>query len=127
MSEVSISVNATNALAQLNQLTKNAEDSPKIVEELSMEMAENIVIIAKGIVPVDKGTLQESIHYEGAYPRFTFIADAKDKYGFAYGIVVEMGSSKQEPQPFMEPAINEGVRDAKTIIKQEIMRYLRSS
>lgn len=124
MSQISITVNATNALNKLEKLVRAADASEKIVQDLSDEMADNIVTIAKGLVPVDTGNLQESIHYVGAYPSYNFTADAKDTSGIPYGVFVEYGTSKKEPQPFIEPAVVEGLRDAKTVMKQEILRFI---
>ncbi len=122
---INITVDATDALQKLSALVKRAEESENLVADLSNEMAKNIVTIAKGIVKVVTGKLQDSIRYEGEYPSFTFLADAEDKYGTQYGVFVEYGSSKQEPQPFIEPAVQEGLRDYKIIIKQEVARALR--
>ncbi len=122
---INITVDATDALQKLKALVKRVEESEPLVADLSTEMAENIVTIAKGLVPVDTGKLQESIRYEGEYPSFTFISDATNKDGVQYGIFPEFGTSKQEPQPFLNPAVQEGLQDAKIIIKQEVARALR--
>ena len=122
---IDIEVDATDALRKLADLANRIENAEPIVENLSNEMADNIVNIAKGTVAHRTYALMDSVHYEGAYPTFIFTADAVDKYGVEYGVFVEYGTSMQEPQPFLEPAVNEGVRDARIIIKQEIMRFLR--
>lgn len=124
MSIVEIRVDASNALKGLEQLVRNAEDSSQIVAEVSREMAEYIVTRAKELVPVDTGILQESIHYEGDYPSFTFVANAMNK-GEYYGVYVEYGTSMQSPQPYLEPAVKEGLKEHRAIMKDQIMRFIR--
>jgi HK97 gp10 family phage protein len=125
MSELSISVNATDALKKLEALASRVEQSEPIVENLSNEMAENIKHNAKINCPSDTGNLQESIDYRGSYPSYEFVADAVNSQGQKYGVFVEFGTSKMEPRPFLEPSVDEGVRDYKVVVKEEILRFLR--
>lgn len=81
---------------------------PQIVAELDPETkealqkgAELIVTDAKERVPVDSGDLREAIHTEEA-PDGVYVV-AGDTRAF-YGHIVENGSVRTPPRPFLVPA-----------------------
>lgn len=71
-----------------------------------MEMAEGLAQI---YVPVDKGILRDSIHLEESNGGFSLVANAVNSQGEEYAKFPEFGTSKQIPQPFIRPAVDEAV------------------
>lgn len=82
---------------------------PEIVAELRprvsaavKEASEHVADEAKMRVPVDTGDLRDAIHVERGGPA-TYSVLAGDSDAF-YGHMVEFGTSRTAPRPFMVPA-----------------------
>jgi HK97 gp10 family phage protein len=82
---------------------------------------------AKKLAPVDKGVLRSSYTHE-------VIEDGKKVHGFtgtnlSYAPAVELGTSKQSPQPHLKPAfdVNKSliIKDIADAEKQNINRVVR--
>lgn len=69
--------------------------------------AEAIEVGAKSRVPVDSGDLRNSIHTERIDDGYAVVAGDSDVF---YGHIVEHGSTRTAPRPFLIPAA-EAVRD----------------
>ena len=87
------------------------------------ELGKNIVRDAKATVPVDTGTLKNSIKYETNFisnDRFQIVIE--EKY---YGTYVNSGTRRQRAQPYMDNAIAKnlpsGVDDIVNTIVGEIL------
>ena len=123
--ELKVNVNLGDSLVKLDEILRRVEDFTSVVEFDADEMVNDIIIGAKGAVPVDTGMLRESIRAEGSFPNYVIIADAEDKYGTQYGPFVEYGGSKQEAQPFLWPVIYEAVRVYKGIILRDFRKVMK--
>ena len=109
MLNLHVKIDMHDTLAKLDQILRNIENSTSVVETTADEMVDYMAIVAQEYCPVRTGQLQESIRVEGGFPSYSIVADATDKYGVEYGPFVEFGTSLQEAQPFLWPAINEGL------------------
>lgn len=69
----------------------------------ALDMAEQVAEIARGLVPVDTGTLQDSIHVNNT-PHEGLISVEADA---EYASFVEYGTSVNDAQPFMRPAADQ--------------------
>lgn len=98
---------------------------PEIIAELpiaaraaALAGAEKVAESAKNRVPVGDGELQKAIHVdeqaEGAY----VIAGDKETW---YGHIVEHGSVKMAPRPFLVPALEEN----RAVIEATVAAALR--
>lgn len=78
---------------------------------------------AKKRVPVDTGLLKNSITH--------IVRDEGDKtVGYVgtnveYGPYQELGTSRNKPHPFLQPAVNENKTNISRIIEKELARVLR--
>lgn len=92
------------------ELMKAADELQPKAYELLQSVAENMVDMAKSIVPVRTGRLQRSIRYEtdnlSDEAAVEFIADGHEEGKDSYASFVEYGTSKMAPRPYMRPAIN---------------------
>jgi HK97 gp10 family phage protein len=71
------------------------------VKEALLESAEAIASGAKDRVPVDSGSLRDAIHVEEITGGFSIVAGDDDTF---YGHIVENGSVRVPPRPFLIPA-----------------------
>jgi len=85
---------------------------------------EEIVAYAQYYAPVDKGRLRDSIRYEGGNMEYKLIADPRDDYGEGYAIYPEYGTSRQAPQPYMNPAIQEGMPKIVEMLKMDVSKLI---
>ena len=106
MSEMSIEIDSSGAIARLNEFMQNFMQVNTVLEEDVNDGVELMVDTAKVLCPVDKGILRDSIHYEGSFPDYSIVVDAQNEAGQYYGFWVEWGTSRQGAQPFLWPAIN---------------------
>lgn len=81
---------------------------PEIIGNLSDEVnaalkesADAIAEGAKERVPVATGTLRDAIHVEEAEGGYTVVAGNTDAF---YGHIIEHGSTRLPPRPFLVPA-----------------------
>ena len=122
-----INVDSREANERLEALLRNLDDVPESVRLDFEKGMQDMVDIAKGLCPVDKGNLRESIHYEGEFPEFTLIADAVNDQGDYYATYIEFGTSKMPAQPFMWPAVDAAVMDIVPTMYMHIRQSLESS
>lgn len=81
---------------------------PEIIANLPGEIegalkatADAIAEGAKSRVPVDSGALRDAIHVEEVEGGYTVVAGSSEAF---YGHIVEHGSSRVPPRPFLIPA-----------------------
>ena len=106
MSEMSVEIDSSGAIARLNEFMQNFMQVNTVLEEDVNDGVEMMVETARILVPVATGNLRDSIHYEGSFPNYSIVVDAQNEYGQYYGYYVEWGTSKMGAQPFLWPAIN---------------------
>ena len=122
---IEITVDMGNTLGRLAEIANNIEGGQGLIEQLSDQMVELMVTEAMMKVPVDTGNLMSSIHYEGSFPNYRLVADATNMYtGDAYAQYVEFGTSMQEAQPFMWPAVYSSMNIYLPIIKREFRTFI---
>ncbi len=124
MSGIEIRVNMKDTLAKLDELISKIEEGQGLIERLADEMVDDMVMQAKILVPVRTGQLQESIHSEGSFPSYQLVADAVDTSGIAYGGFVEFGTSLQEAQPYMWPAIHDSLSMYIPLIRHQFKMFI---
>ena len=107
----------------INNLSEAEEE---VVKPTVQNGLKNMVDIAQGLCPVDKGKLQKSIHIEGEYPYVMFVADAVNEQGQGYAQYPEYGTWKQEPQPYMHPAVDAVMVDLIPTIRMNLRNFIRS-
>ena len=91
MSEMSIEIDSSGAIARLNEFMQNFMQVNTVLEEDVLDGVELMVDTAKILAPVDKGVLRDSIHYEGQFPDYSIVVDAQNEAGQFYGYYVEWG------------------------------------
>jgi HK97 gp10 family phage protein len=74
------------------------------VDRAVQEAARSVVADAKARVPVDTGRLRDAIHIEVDVDGVYVIAGDRKAW---YGHIVEHGSVKQPPHPFLVPALED--------------------
>lgn len=86
-------------VVKYNRLPQLAARLPDAVGAIVRKAAFDIEANAKTIVPVDTGTLKNSIRSEFPSPTKAIIAPHTD-----YAIYVELGTQKMRARPYMRPA-----------------------
>lgn len=74
----------------------------KLIDDRMMIAGQSMVAVAKSLVPVDTGLLKSRIY-------FTYLASSKTLTLHAdtgYAWLVETGTHRTRPQPYLRPAIN---------------------
>ena len=73
---------------------------------------------AKNLAPVDTGRLRHSITHE--------VEDQEAQVGtnVEYAAYVEFGTSKQTPQPYLHPALEQDKENIRKIFKEEISKAI---
>lgn len=102
-----------------NNLPKIVKKLPEAVSAIVRKAAFDVEANAKAIVPVDTGTLKNSITSEFPTPTSAIIAPHTEYAGY-----VEYGTRKQRAQPYMRPAA-EKVREAFLEACQRLEESLR--
>lgn len=81
---------------------------PQIIGELDEKLLEGVTDLAERVangardrVPVDTGALRDAIHVEVKDDQVAVVAGDGDAY---YGHIIENGSVKTPPHPFLVPA-----------------------
>lgn len=82
-----------------NHLPKIAAKLPKAVSSIIRSAAFDVEANAKAVVPVDTGTLKNSITTEFPTQTSAIIAPHTD-----YAVFVEYGTRRQRAKPYMRPA-----------------------
>lgn len=75
-----------------------------IVQEALEQGAEEVVLQAKQQVPVNTGRLRDAIHTD-TEPEGVYVVAGDDEAW--YGHLVEHGTAKTPPRPFLVPALDE--------------------
>ena len=99
---------------------------PEIILELDLRMQEGVENGARTVadqaktrVPVDTGRLRDAIHTEPEHLDAYVIAGNEDVW---YGHLVEHGTSKTPPRPFLVPSLEENrtgiVKDVRDRLKE---------
>ena len=87
---------------------------------------QHMIDIAQGLCPEGKtGNLHDSIHTEGSYPYIMLVADAVNAQGQGYARFVEEGTWKQEPQPYMRPAVDAEMVDLIQTLRMALRNFIR--
>lgn len=84
-----------------------------------IESAERIVLGAKERVPVDSGELRDAIHVEADRDAKSVSVVAGDGDTF-YGHIVENGSVKTGPRPFLVPAYEAERENLEDIVGEKL-------
>ena len=122
---ITIKIDLKDTLEKLDNMVRNIEKGQDLIEKLSDEMVDFMVTEAMTKVPVDTGDLMSSIHYEGSFPNYQLVADAKNRYtNQSYGQYVEFGTSMQQAQPYMWPAVYSAVNTYLPIIQQQFRIFM---
>lgn len=90
---------STKIVVKYNNLPKIAAKLPEAVSEIVRKAAFDVEAHAKTIVPVDTGTLKNSINTEFPSQSKAIIAPHTE-----YAIYVEFGTRRMRAQPYMRPA-----------------------
>jgi hypothetical protein len=112
-------------LQKLSRIINNlSEAEEEVVKPIVQNGVGKMEETAKGICPVDTGTLQKSIHIEGEYPYMTLVADAVNKYGDGYARFVEEGTWKQEGQHYMHYAVSAEMANLIPILRVNLRNFI---
>ncbi len=85
-----------------SNLSRVATRLDETIEEVLEEEAARVVAAAKARVRVDSGDLQRAIHYERVTDTEYRVVAGNTKAW--YGHIVEHGSVRRPPRPFLQPA-----------------------
>jgi len=114
--------NVVSRLKRLAHRILRGSDVP--IQNVSEQMMAFIESDAKDRCPKLTGALSESIHVQGSFPEYRIIADALDTQGKPYGPFVELGTSKQQAQPFMWPAVRDGIGMYGPRMTSQVIAYI---
>lgn len=99
-----------------SRITRINAEFEQRMQDIAQDAANAIASAAKARVPVDSGDLRDAIHVEVEPDGFAVVAGTDDVF---YGHMVENGTVRQPPRPFLTPAteaerdnIERNVRDA---------------
>ena len=124
---VSIQLEDAAAMAALDKLAQNVQDVPTVIEMDAILFMDSLVATAQATVPVKTGKLQASIHWEGDFPEYQFIADALNESGNSYAAYVEYGTSQNEAQPYMWPAIEANIDIFRDRLTEDVRQFILES
>lgn len=121
-------VGANNLIARLVRVQKKL---PRDADEAITDVAVLIRDTAKGLVPVDTGTLKKSIRLQrtarpaGVTRQIGVLAGGRfvnPKSGriVNYALFVERGTSRMRPQPYMGPAVQKHAPELARILKRKV-------
>ncbi len=122
---ITIEIDTTNTIARLDEILRAVDASQDIIEYDADEMVNEIVLRARGNAPWRTGNLAESIHAEGSFPSYAIVADAQNEYGQYYASFVEYGTSLQEVQPFLWPAVHEVIAEYRHKFSEDFRKAIR--
>ena len=102
----------TETAAAFNALSKDLES---VETESIQEICDMLVEKAQSKAPVDTGFLRDNIVVESVSAGKGVVTSQAD-----YSIYVEEGTSRQSPQPFMEPARLEAENEAIALVTSKL-------
>lgn len=116
----------------LEDLAKAAEDIDQVVQEVLMDAALDVQAEMRSLVPVDTGNLLAHIQIDGPHQEGNFsyvevgvIHDIEhtDANTAIYGNVMEYGSARVAPQPYIRPALARKKGVIKIALKKALARF----
>ena len=97
---------------------------PLIASELDDKLIEGVADLAQRVadgaqerVPVDSGNLRDAIHVETNGMEVRVVAGSREAF---YGHIVENGSVRQPPRPFLVPAFEALRPDLEKIVGESL-------
>ena len=100
-------------------LAQARQNMPKTVTDKMGEVVDQMLAMAKSIVPVRTGKLRASI-YSAIYAYFQFEVGANAPYA----VFVEFGTSKMRAQPFIRPSVARYEKDLMKAIADGVIESL---
>ena len=117
---VKITVDSRQATEFLNNKILAIQQFPKITRD-ELERGMNLALgLSQIYVPVSEGVLRDSIHLEEKEGGISIVADARNKYGDAYGIFPEEGWS-QPQQAYLKPAVDEAISEMLWQVQEQVV------
>jgi len=98
-----------------------------VLDQAARSGAEIVLAEAEKKVPVDTGTLRDSLLIKKSKLKNAHIKSqyyVTKKSGVDYFVPVELGTSKMKAQPFLRPAVDENTRTVATKINAEILKAI---
>ena len=132
---MSVSMDASKVFLLINLYSRLTSLMPALREDIRSDLisiAEDIVMIAKGLVPVDTGALKESIRVEEKNKKVYATAGGggvtNPKTGriVDYAAHVEYGTSRVPAHPYMRPAFDRVRKEIKQEIRNTIKEFIVS-
>ena len=113
---MNIKTNDKKWLADMKRLEKNVID---IEKNVLVPAIEETIKVMKSIVPVDSGTLRDSIGYNKVTAGYEVKAEAD------YASDVEFGTINQQASPFFYSSIDATKRKLKDLSEKEIVKGVK--
>lgn len=105
-------------------------DNGKVIQQLknlksighvaALPAAQFIAKRARDLAPVDTGYMRDHIHAHGTGPKSAQVISEAP-----YSVYVEYGTSKMAAQPFMRPAVDQGMHEMLSLTVREINAEIR--
>jgi HK97 gp10 family phage protein len=92
------------------------------VDRAVQEAAKSVVDSAKARVPVNTGRLRDAIHVQVELEGVYVVAGNREAW---YGHIVEHGSVKQPPHPFLLPALEENRAEIVAAVELAVRKAVR--
>jgi HK97 gp10 family phage protein len=103
-----------------SRLPQIAVEIDIVVDEALERGAENVAHAAQVRVPVDTGKLRDAIHVESEREgKYVVAGDGGEVF---YGHMVEHGTTRQPPRPFLVPALEESRNEVVNIVSVALRR-----
>jgi HK97 gp10 family phage protein len=102
------------------------EFNRKIGEKTLDKIAQSILTKAKKLAPVDTGALRASGRVKRVNQYQRIVQFGGSGTGVNYAQAVELGTYKQRPQPFLEPAVKAEAKNLRNIVKSDGQKVLRA-
>ncbi len=102
------------------------EFNRKIGEKTLDKIAQSILTKAKKLAPVDSGALRASGRVKRVNQYQRIVQFGGSGTGVNYAQAVELGTFKQRPQPFLEPAVKTEAKNIRNIVKADGQKVLRA-
>lgn len=103
------------------RIQKLSDNSPKIAEEVVTELGAIALKSARNYVPVDTGTLKGSITLE--VNQSGDESEAEIGTVVEYAAAVEYGTSRQSPQPYLRPGVQDAQKKLSAVVKAVLKQY----
>ena len=98
----------------------------KVSEKTLDKVAQAILTKAKKIAPVDSGALRASGRVKRVNQYQRIVQFGGSGTGVNYAQAVEMGTFRQRPQPFLEPAVKAEVKNIRRLVINDGQKVLRA-